>query len=194
MINQIKSFLFSFHEINNESTLIGVRGRGKIKTWRCSISVSPCMREQKKVAQRKKDTRNIVNSYSYCFEIVSFNDCNSLINEVVVEAVKEKIRVDCDEIDENEQCDQSVDCNFEKKSTGHFTEKLQNNPKIIKYYIEFKNYDHSMIYSLKFLVLQCIVWTLNVTRFLLKKSFVFSFDEIETSKRWHGIYLHVWSW
>lgn len=79
------------------------------------------MREQKKVAQRKKDTRNIVNSYSYCFEIVSFNDCNSLINEVVVEAVKEKIRVDCDEIDENEQCDQSVDCNFEKKSTGHFT-------------------------------------------------------------------------
>lgn len=39
-----------------------------------------------------------------------------------------------------------------------------------------------MIYSLKFLVLQCIVWTLNVTRFLLKKSFFFSFDEIETSK------------
>lgn len=39
-----------------------------------------------------------------------------------------------------------------------------------------------MIYSLKFLVLQCIVWTLNVTRFLLIKSFFFSFDEIETSK------------
>lgn len=72
----------------------------------------------KKGAQRKKDTRNIVNSYSYCFEIVSFNDCNSLMNEVVVEAVKEKIRVDCDEIDENEQCDQSVDCNFEKNQPG----------------------------------------------------------------------------
>lgn len=43
-----------------------------------------------------------MNSYSYCFEIVLFNDCNSLMNEVVVEVVKEKIRVDCDEIDENE--------------------------------------------------------------------------------------------
>lgn len=40
------------------------------------------------------------------------------MNEVVVEAVKEKIRVDCDEIDENEQCDQSVDCNFEKNQQG----------------------------------------------------------------------------
>lgn len=72
-----------------------------------------------------------------------------MLNEVVVKCVKEEVSVDCksDKIDENEQCDQSVQCDFEK---------VQNNPEMVKYYTGFEHYDHSMMFFFfKFLVFKC---------------------------------------
>lgn len=77
--------------------------------------------------------------------------------------MKEEVSVDCesDKIDENEQCDQSVQCDFNKSSRSSI-EKVQNNPEMVKYFTEFEHYDHSMIFFFfKFLVF-------NVTCFLLK--------------------------
>lgn len=66
-----------------------------------------------------------------------------------MESVKEKVSVDCesDDIDENEQCAQSVQCDFDK-STKSSIDKLQHNPKMVTYYTGFENY-----YHFKFLVL-----------------------------------------
>lgn len=80
-----------------------------------------------------------------------------MLNEVVVECVKEEVSVDCksDKIDENEQCDQSVQCDFDKSSRSSI-EKVQTNPEMVKYHTGFEHYDHSMMFFFfKFLVFKC---------------------------------------
>lgn len=67
----------------------------------------------------------------------------------MVKYVKEEVSVNCesDKLDGKEQCNQSVQCDFDK-STRSSIEKLQNNPKMVKYYAGFEHYDHSMMFFL----------------------------------------------
>lgn len=104
-----------------------------------------CKGKQSSAREERYNKR--VKSDSDCFEIVSCDDGDCVQNEVVVESVKEEVSVDCesDEIDENGQCDQSVQCDFDK-STRSSIEKVQNNPKMVKYYTGFENYDHFMMF------------------------------------------------
>lgn len=62
----------------------------------------------KQSSEREERYNNRVKSDSDCFEIISCDDGAGVLNEVVMESVKEKVSVDCgsDEIDENEQCAQ----------------------------------------------------------------------------------------
>lgn len=104
-----------------------------------------------------------------------------MLNEVVVECVKEEVSVDCksDKIDENEQCDQSVQCDFDKSSRSSI-EKVQNNPEMVKYYTGFEHYDHSMMFFFfKFLVFKCNLLSPQDQLFFI----FFYFYEMEASKR-----------
>lgn len=70
----------------------------------------------KQSSEREERYNNRGKSDSDCVEIVSCDDGAGVLNEVVMESVKEKVSVDCgsDEIDKNEQCVQSVQCDFDK--------------------------------------------------------------------------------
>jgi hypothetical protein len=91
-------------------------------------------------------------------EDLATGDC--AVNEVVVECVE--VCVECDD-ELSEQCDQSVQCDFDKGNKWSI-DNLQTNPKMVKYYTGFESYDHFMMF---FQILGAAAHDLNVKCTLL---------------------------